>query len=275
MDLTSYLDIIRTVSKIYDNSMCMYCGLETPALGDMAICSNCENIVYMNRSSLAKREQDLISKLDSINESINKSDFHVAISTYDKIVSERLEPTFLYAEALLYIKYSNYEISQISYDKPGFMDENTKRRDSATKQASTAKKFLEKAIFMARTEIAAGNASLNTVYALFLAQRKIGNMRGAREAMELLDRLGKEFITGYVSMVYETEMKNFDKAIAHAESLVGQNDFSINAFYYIAYALFKKGKRNDAKILLETLKPSIASRNVEALINDIDSLSTI
>ena len=91
----------------------------------MDICSNCESIINNDRKSLLGTNPELVGDLDTIRKGIANNDFESVVSVYDRMRSENEGPSLMYAEALAYIAYSNHEISLISYDRKGFMEENS------------------------------------------------------------------------------------------------------------------------------------------------------
>lgn len=275
MDERGYIERFRALQKGAPLLMCECCGVETASVGDMCICSNCENMVVTNRNILEKKDHVLLDTLDKINKSLSEFKYDDAIALYEKLMADRKEPSLMYAAAIAYLKYSNYEIMQIGYQKPGFMEGNTMYRDNASKLTSTAKKLLTKSISTANAEVAKGNNSLNLVYTCFLAAVKMENVKGAQYTVQIIQKMGNEYIYNYSQMVFDAMIDNHDDVIKVADKLTKKDSFSINAFYYIALALFKKGKSKDAKLILEGLNGLIKSQNLEALIFQINEQTTI
>ena len=271
MDAKGYVSALEEFKKSSSLLICEYCGVETASLGDICVCSNCESMVVTTRPILQKKDHPLLDSLDSINNAINDMKYELAIPIYDKLIADKKDPSLMYAAAILYLKYSNYEITQIGYAKPGFMEDNTVHRDKGAKLASTAKKLLSKSISVANAEIAKGNTPLSLVYNRFLAQVKMGSVKGAKESVGLLQKLGNEYIYNYASLVFEARMEHYDNTIKIADTLTDPKSFSVNAFYYIGLGLFKKRKVKDAKMVLEALNGILKSNNLEALIFEINA----
>ena len=274
MDAKSYAAMLDKIKGSLSPLMCEYCGVETLALGGICMCSNCEGIASENRSKIEGRDQALADSLESIREAIEANKYDEAIAAYDSIVKARSDPMMMYAEAIACIKQSNYEIEQISYMRPAFMEQNTVHRDKAAKLVSTAKKLLQRSISIANGELKNGNKSPDIAYGRFLAQIKMENMRGAKSSMEELSRLGDDYAHRYAMMVFEANMERFDNVIKLAEALTGEKSFSINAYYYMGLALFKKKKFVEAKIVLEGLGKIIKSDNLESLIFEVSAQMT-
>jgi tetratricopeptide (TPR) repeat protein len=270
MDPKKYPKLLDKSSSSSTPLMCEYCGVETPSMGDICMCSNCEGIVTTSRNILERKDQALLEALDNINIAINDQKYDVAMPIYDNLIAERKIPSLMYAAAITYLKYSNYEITQIGYMKQGFMEDNTIHRDKAAKLVSSSKKLLTKSISMANAEIKKGNTSVNLIYNRFLAQVKMGSMRGAKDSIVMLKSSGNEYVYNYAIMVFESRMERFEEVMEIAETLTKNNSFSINAFYYIGLALFKKGKIKEAKLVLQSLNGIMKNSNLEALIFEID-----
>lgn len=270
MDAKGYADALEELEKTTVLLICEYCGVETPSIGDFCICSNCESMVVTNRTLLERKDHVLLDSLDRINRSMADSKYEDAMPFYDKIILERNEPSLMYAAAIAYLKYSNYEIMQIGYAKIGFMEENTIHRDKAAKLASTAKRLLTKSISIVNMEIGKGNRPLNFVYNRFLSQIKMGNHKGAKNSIDILQKAGNDYVYNYAQMVFESSMERYDTALKIADRFTKRENFSINAFYYIGLSLFKKGKNKEAKRTLEVLNSILKNGNLEALILEIN-----
>jgi hypothetical protein len=275
MDAKGYVAILNESKKSATSLMCTCCGVETSSIGQLCVCSNCESMVTTNRAAIESRDHALLDSLDSINKSISDSKYDQAIATYEKLIAERKDTSLMYAAAIANLKYSNYEITQIGYAKNGFMEENTLHRDKAAKLVSTAKKLITKSISLTNAEIAKENTSLNLVYNRFLAQIKISNIKGAKDSIAMLQKIGNEYIYNYANLVFESRMERYDNALKIAQEFTTQKSFSVNAFYYIGLILFKKGKIKDAKAVLEALNGLLKSSNLEALLFEVNAQLSI
>jgi tetratricopeptide (TPR) repeat protein len=271
MDGKAYVKELSALEKMGKLFMCEYCGIETPALDDQCMCSNCESLVTSTRELLGKKDHVLVNTLDTINKSIDGHDYDAVIAMYERIVLERKEPSLMYAAAIAYLKYSNHEIAKIGYMSMGFMEENTAHRDKAAKLVSSAKKLLTKSISVANAEIANGNKPVNLVYNKFLCQIKMGSVRGSKETVGVLEKMGNEYVYKYAALVFEASRERYEKVLKLSEDFVKAKSFSLNVYYYIGLSLFKEGRMKDAKVVLESLKGILKSNNLEALIFEVDA----
>lgn len=271
MNAEEYTRILRDIEKIASPFICEYCGTETSGRGAMCMCSNCESIVMTTRSILEKKDHVLLDSLNTINKDMADSKYGDALALYEKLIAERKEPQLMYAAAIAYLKYSNHEIMQIGYMRMGFMEENTMHRDKASKLVSSAKKLLARSISIANAEIGKGNRPLNLVYNRFLAQIKMNSIKGAKDSIEILSKIGNEYVYNYAQMVFDASRGKYDDTIRIAEKLVGEKAFSVNAYYYIGLALFKKRRFKDANTVLSALNSIVKSSNLEILIFEVNA----
>ena len=274
MSIDSAIRAINAAAKSHTMLMCEYCGRETFSVDNMAVCTNCEGLIHLTRKMVQMKNPALASSLDTVNELLAGGEHERAAQIYEKLYSETKDPQLLYAEALVYIKSSNYDMSKIAYDKPGFMDGNIALKDSALKQTSSAKRLLAKIIYVTRGNLDKNIISVNTLYSLFLAQLKFGDIRGAKHSLEKLEGLNNGYVYTYASMVFWAVMRNYDKTIENAEALLAQNNFSINAAYYMAFAYFKQKKLKDAKRLLVAAQKYLSSESAEVLVQDMEEYGT-
>lgn len=271
MDGRAYASLLGNLERMGSLLMCEYCGVETSALGNQCMCSNCESLVFSTRSIIEKKDTVLLDTLENINRSADASDYDSVLRMYDQLMAERKEPSLLYAAAIAHLKYSNYEIMKIGYMSTGFMEENTVHRDKAAKLVSSAKKLLAKAISIANSEMAKGNSPVSLVYCKFLAQIKMDSVRGAKQTLGMLEKMGNEYAYNYAQMVFEAHMQRYGNAMKIAEKLTSEKSFSLNAFYYIGLGLFKTGRLKDAKVLLQALDGILRSGNLDALIFEVNA----
>ena len=261
--------MLASALKIARPLMCAYCGTETPAIGGAAVCSNCECIAYMDREALQAKDPQLFSDLQEMNSRLGSSDYSGAVSVYDRMISTHKDPSYLYAKALVCIKHSNYGISNIRYDRVGFMEENTALRDAARDLELAAKQFLNSAVAAAAPDMELDKPPLGSSYAAFLSHIKLSDLRAAKYAMECINRVDSGYVGEYAQMVLESNLKRPDSAIRHAEALARPERFSINAFFYLAMALYDKGRYREAKSLAERLKTAIGNSSVDVLLHEI------
>ena len=267
MDAVKSMKLLKIIGSSGTKLICAYCGVETPSTGSIGICSNCESMISMDRKSLMGTNPELVGDLDAIRKGIADKDFESAISVYGKMKSD--EPSLLYAEALACIGYSNCEISQISYDRKGFMEENAEHRRKGSELASKAKLLIAKATHLAAHDVENGSASMDLVYALFLLQVKLGALRGASYTLRGLNKAGGVYALGYANIVLDASMKRYDDVMKHADILAGGNQLPLSALYYIALALFKKGRIADSTRLLKELQPLMTNQNIGPLLEEI------
>ena len=269
MKLGQYTKPLNSLANAQRRLLCAYCGTSTAALGNAGICSNCESIAYYESESLPNRDPVLAGSLKNIRDAIANANYEDAIAEYEKLCLYSKDPSFLYAEALVYIKYSNRENSKISYDRPGFMEDNADLTERSLNLAVKAKALLAKAIAIAREDVAKGNNSPNILYALLLAQLKFGELRGARKSLDTIERYDKSTLYNYAAMLLEAHIGNYRKVMEYADAIINSNDVISNAFFYAGLAMFKLGRRTDAEKLLRSASKVSDSSSIPALIEEI------
>jgi tetratricopeptide (TPR) repeat protein len=273
--LDQYTKYLAVLFNAHRKLICIYCGTKTAAVSEMCMCSNCENIARYDSRTFSSMDPMLESSLRTIQETIAEERYDDAIAEYEKLEQYKDDPALLYAKALAYIKYSNHENAKISYDRSGFMEDNAAVMERSLSLASTAKALLAKSIAFALQEIAQGNGSLSNTYALLLAQLKFGELKGAKESLNEIEKLGNPLVYNYALMLFESHMKNYEKMMEHADEIIRSDDVLVNAFFYAGLALLKLGRRDDAEKLLAAVGGMFSSGTVPALIEEILSSEAI
>ncbi len=255
--------------------MCEFCGTETASESDLCICSGCECLASSSREGLEAKDHELLGALDSIRKSTESKDFAAAAAAYDALTVSRKVVQLDYAAAVAYIRASNSELTEINYMKEGFMEDNPKHRVKSEKLMLSAKNLLARAIATAESEMAKGEASTGSMYGRFLSMLKMDMGRGASQAAKELEKSGNKFVSGYANMLLLSHKGDYRNLLASAEEFTRKGNFSTNAFYYVAYALFRLGKAKDAKAVMEALKGLMSNVNSEALLFEIDASLSI
>ncbi len=264
MDVNKHIKVLKTIGASASNLMCQSCGLLTPAIGQLGVCHSCESTISMSRDGMVKRSPDLVAALDGINADIKANRYDDAIAAYEALIKKDQDPSLVYAEALVYTRRSNYEIAQISYDREGFMEENTEHRNNAARYAAASRLLLNKAASLCNTALSENEAQ-GKRYTAFMAYVKLGDYKAARALLDAMAAEGDGYMHKYAAMVFCSATGRFDEMVMHAEELSKPSSFSINAFFYIALALLKRRERKQALRLLAALKEHIDSDAIEAL----------
>ncbi len=243
---------------------CRYCGAATPVFGSIGVCHGCENVVSLSRDALAKRSSDIVAALDSINAQLASGMYDGATAAYDALYAKYADPALLYVEGLVCNMQSNHEVGLISYDREGFMEENTLHRDAAARHAARARLLFNKAI-SACNAVLSKESSPDVMFVAFLANIKLGNLRNAESLLGALTGSGSHYLSMYATMVLDSAAGRFDRVPADAERLMKPDAWSINAFFYMALALLKKGDAKGALKLVGALKKNVSSAAIDAL----------
>jgi tetratricopeptide (TPR) repeat protein len=270
MNYSRYTDLLEAVAEQANQLMCLYCGEETLTTGDIAVCSNCESLVYDTSSALRSKDATLFENLLEIKKGIVANDYDKVLALYDKLIAANKDPAYLYAKALVYIKYSNSQISSIRYDREGFMDENVPLRDTAAKYTSLARATLNESLNVSAVDIAGTKPPLTSVYTTFLCQIKLTDFRGASNTLQIIKNMQNVYVAEYSAMVLESNLRHDDEALKHAEFLLEKGAFSVNAFFYIALALFDKKNYSEARKIADLLKKVMKNNSIDVLLYNIE-----
>ena len=262
-----YLKLLNALVKNGRSLMCPFCGAYTLSINNQGICHICENVISSDRTALMKNESSLCALLDDYNKGIAGSDFDSALKTYDSILAKYPTPNHTYVKALTCISYSNYELLKIRYDLPGFMEENSVHREAASTLFSSAKLLFNKALFNAeRVGAQSPNQPIYGInYMMFLSAIKLGDLAGAKSYLKNLKSSGNSYISAYAEIVFDSNIGDFKALLGSADSMLKGKDFPINIFYYIAYALFKLGRRADSEKLSRMLAKTLNGNTIASL----------
>ncbi|MGC8651824.1 MAG: hypothetical protein ACP5UH_01055 [Candidatus Micrarchaeia archaeon] len=252
----------KKMPKVAGKFTCMYCGAENISFGGVAICTNCEGIASSTTPQAADHNRvDAVREISTHN---RLHEYEESIKIYEQLFNTAKDPMLLYAEALTYIAYSNYELSRISYDREGFMEENAEHNYHASELTSKAKLLLAKCSSMLRSGTPLSDAK-TSAYHLFLAYLKFGDTAAARSALYNVKKLDGTLYE-YASMQLGSEIGDFKGVLQHSEVLLKARWQPHIALYYAAYALFKTGKTKEAKAIMGSIQGFIKSENTGRLL---------
>jgi tetratricopeptide (TPR) repeat protein len=269
MKLGQYVRLMKAMSKAHRKFTCTSCGTKTEVLGDFCMCSNCESIAHYDSVAISRKDPTLSNSLKLIGDALAAGNYEGVIAEYEKLYQYKRDPLLLYAEALAYIRYSNRTYAGISYDRPGFMEDNAAMAENAMKLASTAKALLAKSIKASRDDMAEGNSSPDSLYGLMLAQLKLGDLRGAKDSLDAMEKLNIPLVYNYAAMMLDAQKSDYRKVMAHADTILRSKNILVNAFFYAGLALFGLGSRNDAMKLFKSMSAVSESSAVPLLVSEI------
>lgn len=252
--------------------MCRICGSHTPVYGDVGICYNCENLIFTNINTSIPQENELAEMLVSYNKKILEEDYANAISEYESLLKKYNMPQYLYMNGINYLKYSNYKISQIKYDRLGFMEENSDYKKESIDLFSQAGLFFNKTISTAKQLLQEKDTALyGTLYLIFLSYMKLDDLRGGNYYLEKLKNLN-DFVFDYSEIIFDSAIENYDGVLKKSDLMIKKGEIPFTLFYYVAFALFKKRKYKNAQNLLAALHEIIPNSNIGTLLEEIAQL---
>ena len=140
---------------------CPYCGSKTISLSDHCVCTWCEALIHKRMSETSN--DSLSQAVSAIRQNYSSKNYGEAASSCDSAYAASKSAWFLYIKGIVLLSASNNETSLISYDKPGFMDENAAHRAAASKLYADSRLSLYKAVSSAGKVSADSKAQEATV----------------------------------------------------------------------------------------------------------------
>ncbi len=267
-DYNGFVKILGTLERI----PCPYCGNDTLTMNknDYWICSHCECPIY--GPSLPENAQGgEAAAISNINSMIERGDYQSAVTEYDKLIKDHGTAAHWYRYGMLYVEYSNAEVSAIKYDRKGFMEENSEHREKAGALLSKAKLLLYKALRVCQNSFDQEVADPQTAFIYVMASTKLGDPRGIKKGLAILMNMKSDMLIEYGGMMLSVTLADHNNVILHADKILTQDLFSVNALYYMAWALFKKGKANDAMKILKGMSIFIHTPSMDGLVKEIEA----
>jgi len=241
-------------------ALCSFCGRESIASSGTWICEHCECVnepstaVFGSNPSL----KEIQSKLDTY----KLDEFSQALASYEAFAKSAQDNRFAYVVGFLYMRLSDFYLSNLDYNRKDFMYENTLLRRNAAKAESKAKLFLFKASKPGTTP--------ESIFTSFMALLKLGRLRDASSMLAELNALNNKEsmpLADYASMLFSIENGAYADAMQSINKLIKENLFIENVAYYQAFILYKvKRYRESMSILEKLLKVGFSNKNLSDLI---------
>lgn len=270
MDSAGFEKAINRAKRDYRALICEACGEETLSAPGFSVCSNCECIISADRISLQGSAPSLLAALDKIRACIGSSDFDGAVAVYDALISERKSPQLIYAKGVMQIEHSNYETSKISYDGKGFMEENIERRNKSLALISDAKKQLAKSIYMLKNTVRQeGSDNTKLLYNLLLGEIKMGNMRGAKECLDIVTAKGDDSMVQYCKLLIYQADGNYASVGKIAKLMMAMPNPPVTVMFYAAFARLKSG--NFSGSTFTDLAGLVPQKKIDAIMSSLSS----
>jgi len=251
---------------------CPYCGSKTISLSDHCVCTWCEALIHKRMSEASN---DALSQaVSAIRQNYSSKNYDAAASSCDSAYAASKSAWFLYLKGIVLLSASNNETSLISYDRPGFMEENAVHRAAASKLYADSRLSLYKAVSTAG-KVSADSKALDTTFLQFMASFKLKDKTGAKHYLNELSEMGNGLASSYAKMLLFNLNGLYEESLMHAESLLTKKSFSAGALYYASLALFKLRRMPDAKALVTEAIKYIGTPSAIALHDDIMSFGKI
>ena len=265
INVNAYVRGIASLSNA-KRQACGYCGNENAAASNVWVCAYCESANFLSTLSLKQSDEALMGALSNAIGAMIDDDYEAAAAEYDKIAVRSPDPQTLYGQAVFYFAYSNNEVASIRYDRPGFMEENAMHREKASAMHSKALRILSKVSYLCDKSAKEAHMDAALGFTFFMASVKMGDLKTARRAIDIIEVYGNTFLGSYARMVFGAELGQYADVVVHAQELLKADNFSPNAYYYTAWALFKYGRANDARRMFRALEGQIQSNSISAMV---------
>lgn len=226
--------------RSYKPMVCGSCGSDTLSGSQITFCANCEAIVGNDAKTFGTTNPATAASFTGIRTALQKGDFEGASAIYDQLLKDNQSPQLLYGKGMLYIEYSNFTVSQISYNGGGFMEGNSELRTKASLLVSEAKRLLAKSLSISEKESKEA-PSPYTFYRMFLCDLKANNLRAANDHLSKMASDKSNLVQQYARMAFYSYAGMHKEAHTEIEKVLRTQNPPANVFYYAAFNAFKMG----------------------------------
>ena len=272
MDINEYLDGLKSFEVSNRKVLCKYCGSKTRTRGRICVCSNCELInTFMQKNAL---DSELVQWLEQYNEFIEDENYPFAINIYNQIIGIYKTQEYFYVHGINYIKYSNFMVDRIRYDRDGFMEENAAYKKASNEIYYNARLFFYKSMNIVDAQMKSGSSDMiELLYSRLLVQIKIGDMRGASDSLERMALSENKYLYDYSNILFNDACNNPKIVLNYIDIMIDNNDdYPITIFYYLAKSLYKNKDYKNADIIIKSLSKLIYGKSILQLSKNVDNM---
>ena len=273
INVKSYLHLAEKAAA-QERLECCYCGAENFSDKDLWICYNCELANYGVTRAIWMNNKILVGQVAQVNKLIGEDNFAGAATGYEEILGMLAEPEFLYSCALVHKRNSNHEISLIRYDRMGFMEENAAHKENAINESNRAALLLNRASLLLDGRFRGGDRTPSSIFTFFMINIKLGNLKTARRAIDMLKLADNLYLFKYAQMVFNAELLKPEEAANASVELLKAGP-SVNALYYLGWALFKGRRYREAGEILTGIRKYIDTGNIDAMLQNIEKANGV
>ncbi len=265
----------RTIKKALTHQKkvrCDYCFCEFQAISEREFCPFCELPLFGNAEAAHITNSQIIEVGTGFRKKLESGDYDGADTDFVRLMAQSGNPMLSYVYGIFCISSSNAEISKIRYDREGFMEANTKFRDSAAQKYAKARASMHSYLFAYEKS---GDNSLSLTYAAFLAYSKLGMERPASLSLESIKNQDKEGHTyRYARMVSYSYSEMYKELLREARE-ISIDAPSHNALFYLSLALLKTKRPAEAMKTAKAAAESLKDKRFLEIVKDASTaLST-
>lgn len=249
--------------------------MEFTGLRQVEFCPNCELLVNYSGAAAPEISAERSAALRSAWDSIKGGRYNDADEGFKRAIDGAEDPRYAYAYGISLIRYSNYELSQISYTREGFMEENARHRDRSTELYAQAMMMMHRCIYMiSRNSDYYKSPELR--YCMILAMMKVENRRGARVELDGIGEIDRDgAISGYAEVAYGSYIRDYRNTLKLLDKRFDSGVFTHNDIYYLSFSLFKSGRIAASKRILELLIRLFKDERAGVLLEDVRRATAI
>ncbi len=251
LDGRRYIGLLSGYKPIGER--CPHCGTNTYSAGrKISFCNFCELPVDFSNpdAQYSQASQTLFAPLL---EQANEGNLDAAIKGAEQLVKGNKDSQLLYLLGVLYRNISTARFQGKDYNQMGFMEPNAKNIRSSLDLTMRWKECFFKAIKVVDGEMQTSvQIDPELVFTRFMCEIRLQDYVNAATTLRSVQTLDKKTaMAEYALLVYSAE-KNTKQA--EPSLLKALESGELNAYYYLARYLAKRGKLREAEMVLRSLE---------------------
>ncbi|VVB77058.1 Uncharacterised protein [uncultured archaeon] len=267
--MLDYKDYVVRLGKLQLLELtCIHCGaLVKSANAKEGVCNFCEQYtsVFDAKGVGKSAALDVFSAVrKSLEKGFDAEDF----KGLNELVKNNSDPMVFYVSGLLYLLASDVRYCGRNYELEGFMEENYDNIRGGMDLMSSCRECFSKAVAVIDASSSDGTQAKNRTYTKFMSEVRLHRMADAQKTLQDIVVLADDPMLDYATMVADVESGSKDAEKSLSAS-IAKNE--VNAFYYLAAHLAKKGRLAEAKSLLMALGAKADVRMSANLLRSISS----
>lgn len=254
---------------------CPHCGASTKsAEGRGSFCNFCEQYINVSDEEVQKEMSAEIA-FTEIHAATREEKWDAAQKKITTLLQGSTDPRLFYISALFYLYLSDVKYRERDYTLHGFMEQNANNITASLDLTSKCKECFYRSVRLVKNDLDRNELDSNALidagfaFTKFMSEIKLHRFVDARKTLKMLHGPSvQSLLADYADMVYQVETNGKDVE-ASLEKMLSAMD--INSFYYLAKALAKQKKLDEAEQVLNLLKDKANISMARELMNRIKS----